>query len=266
MAVVQTTSARGDFLFQPSGTVSLAVTAGDDILVLASINDNGPASSSGDVTDSAGNTYTLDIAIANAVQQRVGIWRAKAGTTATLTITLNPPSANSYASWAALSARGFIASPLDKTSTNIGNTTPSGTGNTATLSQPDQLVVGVLGINTAGAAGTSSPATTGYTSLFVQTTGAAGEAGEGSYKEVTATTAVSANWTQTNGLAWAAVIATYMIASGQPTLKRAGGVPFMHGQSQSFDSSRRWIKQGNGLVVPAGFEKKIYVPGWSKAA
>ena len=76
---VQTTGTRADLNNANSGSQSLSVTAGDTIFVSASIQNASGAPASGDVTDNAGNSYTLDVSLAN-TGIYAAIWRATAGT------------------------------------------------------------------------------------------------------------------------------------------------------------------------------------------
>lgn len=249
---VQTVSARGDINNAVSGTVSLVVAAGDTIHVAAAIGATIAVLTSGDITDSAGNTYTLDSTQLTGVN-RVGIWRAVAGSSGTITITLNPTGSNAvYASWGALSFNSLTASPLDQAPTGgtaTFNNAPA-TGNTSTLAQADEFVFAAFTTNDTGADAVATPATSGYTNLWVQSDATAAQVGAADYKIVSATTAVSANWTIALNKNWAAIIVTYKILSGQPMAKRLGGVPFLAGNRQAFGNTQRWIKAGGGLLVP----------------
>lgn len=250
---VQTVSARGDINNAVSGTVSLVVAAGDTILVAASLTAPLGVLTSSDITDNVGNSYTIDNQQAIG-QFRVGIWRAVAGTSATITITLNPVNNNAiFASWGALSFNGMTASPLDQAptgATGTFNNAPA-TGNTSTLAQADEFVFAAFTTSDTGADAVTVPATSGYTNLWVQSDASAAQVGAADYKTVAATTAVSANWTLAlSNKSWAAIIVTYKILSGQPMAKRLGGVPFLAGNRQAFGNTQRWIKAGGGLLVP----------------
>lgn len=100
-------------------------------------------------------------------------------------------------------------------SASAASTTGGGTGTSATLAQANEAVFASLmmfagtGLNPAGI---STPATAGYTSQSVNQNTTTNLGAEFSYKEVSATTAVSGNWTwsaDSTQLTWASLLVTY---------------------------------------------------------
>ena len=251
---VQTTGTRADLNNANSGSQSLSVTAGDTIFVSASIQNASGAPASGDVTDNAGNSYTLDVSLAN-TGIYAAIWRATAGSTATITITLNPTGANAYAAFNAVSVRGLSGGP-DQIKSNNGTSTSPATGSTSTLAQASEFVIACFGLADTTTNNVTVPASSGYTNYWQQNSATASSGGAGDYKDVAATTAVSASWTFTNSKAWAAVLATYKyqtnttVTPGAASLTLTRSTPVL--STKATPSAASLAVSGSAAVVGGG--------------
>jgi hypothetical protein len=151
----------------------------------------------------------------------------------TFTVTLTF-SSNVYAQFGLLAVTGLAtSSSLDKTDNDTGAAgTVSATGATAALAQADEFVVAVSSHQApSGNVGFVNPS--GYTEHFVQQLADAEQPVHAAYKIVAATTAVSANWGETNaGSAggWGAVIATFKGAAAGGAITRNNSMLFGMGR------------------------------------
>ena len=146
------------------------------------------------------------------------------------TITFNPGGGGSglYAEASLVEWSGLTTAPLDKSTSNdqpsAASTTTTNTGTTSALSQSNELVVAALCLNAATGlanAGISTPATTGYTSIFVNQGTLSNVGAEHSYKEAGSTAGQIATWTYTSDSSMAttqAVIATFLENSVPPLI------------------------------------------------
>jgi hypothetical protein len=210
-------------------TTTQATPAGSAIIVISNANVIfGPLPASAACADSAGNTYTVDVADSAGVSYFTAICSAHtlanqlpAAGTITVTWTGAAPSGlNELAD--AWSVTGLAGSPLDQTVFASGTGSSASSGATATTTQANELLFGAIldtGSTVATAAfvqgsnGTSSTcATTGsptYSSL-----GGVDEAGSppslfGIYCVVNNTGGYAANATLSGNPFWHALVATY---------------------------------------------------------
>jgi hypothetical protein len=167
-----------------------------------------------------------------------------AGASESATITVSPASSATLA-MAVLDYSGMSASSLDKTANATGQNTPVSTGTTATTTQADEVLVGLVGINQADSRTISS-----WSNSFTQQFNVATGSGLShvrlglALRTVAATgayvTAATLNDVQSN---CSGIIGTFKIAAaaaGQPTVKRMGGVAFAHGGYQPGSGMNRW--------------------------
>ncbi|MGL4576904.1 MAG: hypothetical protein ACRCV9_19105 [Burkholderiaceae bacterium] len=124
--------------------------------------------------------------------------------------------------WGAAETSGFVtgaaqewdALPLNSLLTAAQ---ASGTGTaisvTSGVNQTPNARVSALWVAVAGDAniGSSTPASTGFTSLFVEQDSVANQGGEGSFKTVSTSQAQSASWTRTLSASWAASVAAFAL-------------------------------------------------------
>ncbi len=200
-------------------TTTAAVSAGDQIVVLIYVASNSIAFSS--VTDSVGNTYTIDAMKAHTSSaRRIGIASARAATTLPLggTITLTIASSSSANKGiAAVSVSGLEATGyVDATSTNEGTGTGWSTGSSGTLAQADEIAIACAYSGTTTA---NAPAGA-WLELYDFTAGSQRNAME--YQIVAATTALDAGGTWGNSN-WAGVLATYKGVSANVTVPAGAG-------------------------------------------
>lgn len=117
------------------------------------------------------------------------------------------------------------SSSIDKTASNSATTGTSGnTGTTAATTVANELVIAVLaegGLNSSGANGITTPASSGYTSLYTTQNGNQRTPTQVSYKEVTGTGTQTASWTWTSPSEYQAVIATFKAAAAGGRLFRS---------------------------------------------
>jgi hypothetical protein len=191
------------------------VKAGNSIIVTFAMDSY---TGSVSVSDSKGNTYTLDADVgATGAADKVRTLIFSAHNVAALesgdTITVTHPSPIDWAR-RAVSANEFsglwMTSALDKTSTGEGTSTMPSSGSTTTTSQADELLIGAIGVE--GPLGDSFTVGSGYTALARD--GTSGEVEfsnitiNAEYRIVSATGAYAADGTITDR-DWAAAIATY---------------------------------------------------------
>lgn len=199
-----------------SGTVSVSgttftitgntVAAKTKIWLLIGFGAAGKTVSS--VTADDGNTYTVDKTQANGGAAVAIVSCPNPGGLAagnTITVTLSATT-GATAVYALCSDTGATAT-VDKTAATTGTSTSPSSGNTATLSNSSELVIGAVA---AGGSATWTPGS-GYTTLLSLGARVAFE-----YKIVAATTALPADGTLGTSRAWAAAVATYA-ATATPT-------------------------------------------------
>lgn len=203
-------------------TISGVTTTVGNHIILTAVG-GGAAPSS--VADSQGNTWALDTGAPAASDPRSGIFSAKIATALvnadTITVT--------YA--ASLTSRIIIASEFsgldattwfDKQAISNGSGTSADSTATATTSQADELVMGMVGhVSTVSsfAFETLSPAWQVITSLASTGTVRTNRSG---YRIVSATAAMATKATWTTSRAWSASVATYKAAAA------GGATPYRH--------------------------------------
>ena len=171
-----------------------------------------------------GNTWNRDISQYTSPSQ-AAIFSAKVvGTGATFTVTLATSGASTYAVCTIFECSGLAAStPLDQTQFLSNGTTQ---GNTITANSQNalanELVLAAFTIDgTLNPEGISDPASSSYSSLYVEQNGAAREPGQGSYKIVSSLETSSATWTwNANARNNVSVLATYKAASSASVVPR----------------------------------------------
>lgn len=160
------------------------------------------------VTDDVGNTWTVDATFAGATDNvAVASCRVttQIGTSNVITINWSSATSANRQIWIQeVSGVGVF----DKSAAAAGTSTTPSSGNTATLSQADELVWGLVRFNTAT---WTKGATYTNPTTSVLSTGTGLE-----YKIVAATTAVAADGSLSASVVWAALAATYR--GGTPSL------------------------------------------------
>ena len=176
-----------------------------------------PSAAAVGVTDARGNTYTNDADITNGSGTsgvRTLIFSAPV-TSALVSADLITVTFGSAVVGKAVSAsyvNGLVvASRVDKTASMTGTSTAPSSGNSTPTSQPDELVLGAIGVQeTSTTATTLTAPGAGYTAL----TGSGTASTTGvrilpEYKIVSATSTYSGDGTLSASKLWAAAVATY---------------------------------------------------------
>jgi hypothetical protein len=201
-AYVQRFASYGNTAINHTVTVAANTTQGN-FAVLAIRTGGGAAVSS--VSDSKGNTWTVDRQTTNTSLARGAIATARLAsaltTSDTITVTL---ASSQFANVAAFEYSGVAtSSPFDQSAINNGSGTTASAGPTGTTTQADELVVGFAGT---GSANTGFTPPVGWNNRASNSTNIAF-----SDKVVSSTGTHSASWTIPSA-AWAVVIATYKAA------------------------------------------------------
>jgi hypothetical protein len=223
VASVVQTSAKG-FGGGGGGVASISFsfsstpTIGNAIIVPAEVG-GGTITSVTDNQATGGNTYTRKV---NA-SQAGGPWDAeiwecpnvtKASGTFTITVTF---STNAWGAGAAIEVSGLdTAGTLDRTgtfNTGTGDTTPGVVASAANTVATD-LVVALFSSASSSPTNAITGPTTGYTQIFEHEDGNSSNSGAAGYKVLSGIETSSADWTQGDNVGYAAVIATFKIASG----------------------------------------------------
>src|SRR2546425_7927501 len=203
------------------GSVSVAV---GDTLIVTFVMD--PSAGAVSCADSGGNSYSLDADVTNGSGTsgvRTVIFSTLVstalGTQDTITVT-NPLVAAKAVSVNEFS--GLRASALDRTASGTGNDTTPGTSATAVTTQPDELLLGAIGVETKKTESFTPRA--GYTALTAISSGPALGAATNNvtidpeYQIVSLTGSYAAGGTLGRVRLWAAAIATYRSTCGDGTL------------------------------------------------
>lgn len=203
-------------------TTTAAVAAGDLIIAVIYVPDATQSLST--VTDTAGNTYVIDVSKRHttdtaryiAIASCLNAIAMAAGGTITWTTT---GSVSGIKGVTAATVSGVAASSaLDKTSTNDGSSTTWSTGSSGTLSQADEIAFG-LAFSLQSA--TSNTPDAGWTEL-ADFSPQSGRRLVLEHQVVSATTALNAGGTVGNAV-WVGALATYKAAAArgaQPILRR----------------------------------------------
>lgn len=171
----------------------------------------------GSVTDNQGNTYTQAVQSALNNRGRSAIFYAEniGSPSGTFTITVNTTASTWFGTWAATSFTGMATSALDKTTSSSGTSTTPTSGATAATAQADEVVAGVMQsrFSTPGTitAEVLSPA---WVQEYEELDGTNTECGEGDTRIVSASAAMTANWTCDQNQTWTAAIATFKASGG----------------------------------------------------
>src|SRR5216117_4102244 len=227
IAFVKNVGTNGDTI---PGT-SLAVTlhgntsaAVGDTVIVTFVTD--PSAGAVSCADSGGNSYSLDADVTNGSVTsgvRTVIFSAFVNTALgnQNTITVTHPLATSKAV-SVNEFSGVRAAALDQTAGATGNSTTPASGATALTAQPNQLLIGAIGVETKKTE--SFTAGAGYSALTSSSSGPAlGNATDNvtidpEYRIVAATGSYTADGTLGRQRLWAAAIATYRSTCGDGTL------------------------------------------------
>src|SRR2546427_275759 len=203
------------------GSVSVAV---GDTLIVTFVMD--PAAGAVSWADSRGNSYSVDADVTNGSGTsgvRTVVCSASVATALGNNDTI--PVTHPLATSKALSVNefsGLRASALDKTAGATGDSTTPASGATALTAQPDELLIGAMGVETKKTESFTGGA--GYTALTSSSSGPALGAATANvtidpeYRIVTATGSYTADGTLGRQRLWAAAIATYRSRCGDGTL------------------------------------------------
>lgn len=206
------------------------------------------------VTDTQGNTYTVDEIESTGTAFCLSVASCIVGTALnagdTLTVTFNGTGTQLCAHGHVFhSDSGWVAPPLDLTADAGGTSTSPSSGATGTTSQADELVFGAFDwvlVNSWGETGS------GFTGLSGSQ--ASGDRKiENEYKVVSATGAQTADGALSASAAWNAIVATYKIAatteahSGSSSVRGGGAAASAVSKGATQSSSTR----GGGAVTGA---------------
>lgn len=217
-----------------SVTFDNPTTAGNSIVVLARVYGTADPGTT-DITDNKSNTYTRrDAAGLGGVATKAAIYDCQAPTMGSShTVSC---AAHTDHGMTAIEVNGLTGSPsFDKSAAAIGapSSTPT-TGNTATLSQADEIVFATVATDQGNTDTITQSAGEGWTLLSESERGDIELAYNAVYKIVAATTALAASWTLASSHDDAQVIGTYKISAAaatkalpfpprrQPQLRRKG--------------------------------------------
>lgn len=208
-AFVQSTTASESANATPL-TTSAITTTSTNLLVAGISYDSGTLNTITGITDSKGNTWLkaieLDAAALLSLWYCAGI---TGGSGHTLTIAYNDGVGSAISCVLQEFSGVATSSPLDKTISAQGTSAAPSSGATATTTQADELVIGLVGW--AGATSTASLGS-GYTNLAQVALADASTAMES--KIVAATGAQTAAMTLGASRDWAAICATFKAAAG----------------------------------------------------
>jgi len=219
-----------------------------------------PSSTSVAVSDARGNTYTSDKDVTNGsvtTGVRTLLFSAPV-TTALLSgdlITVTFGSAVVGKAVSAYSVNGLVvASRVDQTASAIGASTAPSSGNTAITSQPDELVMGVIGVEEINGTATALTAGSGFTALTgIGTASSMGIRILPEYQIVTAASAYAGNGTLNQSRAWAAAVVTYKmlggVEPGESTISPATASLTANGTSTQVITVQACDAYGNAFTV-----------------
>src|SRR2546426_1809021 len=227
IAFVQNVGTNGNTIPGTSLAVPIhgsnGVAVGDSVIVTFVMD---PSAGAVSCADSGGNSYSLDADVTNGSGTsgvRTVIFSAFVNTALGNqdTITVTHPLATSKAV-SVNEFSGLRASALDRTASATGNDTTPATSATAVTTQPDELLLGAVGVETKKTE--SFTPRSGYTALTAFSSGPPPGAAtdnvtiDPEYQIVTATGSYAAGGTLGRVRLWAAAIATYRSACGDGTL------------------------------------------------
>ena len=188
--------------------------AGSSIIVAFSSGGANPGGGVANCTDTQGNAYTVDVNLPSASNTRaLAICSAiditkPLGVTDTITVEF-PRNGNGQHATANIFTGLASSGALDQVHTAAGNSNAPGSGDTATTSQADELLIGAFAFN--GTNANTFSAGAGY-AVTSASQGAGGNTGLGSeYQVVSSAEPYSATGSLTVATAWRAAIATYRI-------------------------------------------------------
>ena len=180
-----------------------------------------PTNSTVIVTDTAGNTYTADADVQNGVSGsatgvRTLIFSALVTNTLvagnSIISTISPAVVSKMMSSSYFS--GLAVAARDKVASATGASTSPSSGSTATTTQPDELLIGAVGVETTGT-GSAFTAGSGYIALASANVNSA--TGLGIYPEYQITNAIgtyAGNGSLASSRTWAAAVVTYKMLGG----------------------------------------------------
>lgn len=175
---------------------------------------------SGDVVDNQGNNYTLAIKSALNNRGRCAIFFCpNIGTpSGTFTITVSTASGVWDGEWSATSFTGMPAPvTLDQSTSATGTSANPSSGATATTTQADEVVAGVMQIRVELSSLTVEVLSPAWVQESEELSFVTSEPGECDTRIVTATAAMTANWTASSSGTWTAAIATFKAGGAAAT-------------------------------------------------
>lgn len=192
-------------LVAPSVSVVISVTAGNFIAVLGQ---SGTFSNLTGISDTAGNSYTSNGTSWSFGANDLILWFAVANSTASITITVTGSSATGNYAAIVQEFSGIIGTK-DKTTKASGTSSTADSGNTATTSSANELIIGGFNYASTGAATVG----TGFSNLTQVDafTGAFGVAMES--KIVSSVGAYNATLGLPGSVIWGAGVATFAASS-----------------------------------------------------
>lgn len=207
-------------------------TAGNTGAFLDAYFDNGTGTMS--AVSMGGTAATKSVGSGSHSQGNLEVWEAKNVAGGVDTVVVTPGGSGQFHSAAAIEFSGLLSSGA--TDSGSGPATATGTSaspsvTSNTLAQADSTVFALVTQLSGNNVSITAPG--GWTEEFNEPDGVNQEAGEGAWKNVNATTAVTATWTLGSSNAWVAIIVAFKAAAG------GGGVATVHPGSQSPEPVRR---------------------------
>src|SRR5690606_24103246 len=190
-------------------------TPGNDVLFVCAWYGDMPAS-----VTIAGTVATLDANYSPFLPDlpyRLLIYRARVGATPNRNVVISGSASGTYMSGACLEVTPLADSPVDQYAedADYGISDIVEIATTSPTTQDNELVIAQwTGLDASTNVGTQSPASSGYTSLWVEMDHTDWMGGEGSFKFVTATGIQEASWTNTYTGYRLRHILTYKVAEG----------------------------------------------------
>lgn len=273
MAYVQKVSANADSVSSITPGLT-GVTAGNTLaLIVGSTDTTSGVASWSPPSDSSGQTWTKAVG-PNSVSSgptdpcKIAIYYLLNANSGTHNLTLSVGSSQFF---------GYTlvefppCTAVDVTTSNSGTSgvTSGDTGTTGATAQANEAVLVGLVTNTSGAglsnSAFSDPASSGFTSLFVEQNTTAHVGSQHSYKEVSATGAQTGSWTWSSGAqtSWMAVIATFKLTGGgsTPAISSTSSASPANGGSLTITGTNFGASQGSGSVTIGGVTQTV--TSWS---
>lgn len=224
-------------------------TTGADLIVICAVHFGSGLS----VSDSKGNTWTSLTSRTGTNTRLSSFYVASPSVGGSHTFTFSG-TANLFPSLTVMAFSGAAASPFDRESGASGSGTSAQPGS-VTPSENNCLVVGGIGVS-----GNRTFSVSGLTLQHQIGNDGNHQAMAAGYTIQTTASALNPTWTISASDNWASEVAVFKSAAGgggatgQPTMRRWGGTPFVGGQGiGNKGSGRMWGRSREGMYVPRRF-------------